>query len=114
VLRPDGKPVLKGASSSTELEQVANGVATGSAFTIGMAEASKSIMFDSAFSTADLKSEHIVVYRAENGERIFAVTVPSPVPTVQTFMLSPDGNQLAVLQGDQIAFFEMPTAGSRR
>jgi hypothetical protein len=33
---------------------------------------------------------------------------------VQTFMLSPDGNQLAVLQGDQIAFFEMPTAGSRR
>jgi hypothetical protein len=114
VLRPDGKPVLKGSSPSTELEQTANGVAAGSAFTIGTAEASKSIIFDSAFSVSDLKSEHIVVYRAENGERIFAVTIPSPVPTVQTFMLSPDGNQLAVLQGEQIAFYKMPTAGSRR
>jgi hypothetical protein len=114
VLRPDGKPVLKGSSPSAELEQTANGVATGRAFTIGVAEAAKPIIFDSAFSVSDLKSERIAVYRAENGERIFAITVPSPAPTVQTFMLSPDGNQLAVLQGDQIAFYEMPTAGSRR
>ncbi len=114
VLRPDGKPVLKGSSPSAELEQVANGVASGSAFTIGVAEVAKSVAANSAFSSSDLASERIAVYRAENGERMFAVTVPSPVPTVQTFVLSPDGSQLAVLSGEQIAFYEMPNGGTHR
>jgi hypothetical protein len=114
VLRPDGKPVLKGLSTSAELEQMANGIATGSAFTIGMAEAVKSIAATSAFSAADLRSERIAVYRTENGERLFAVAVPSPVPTVQTFVLSPDGHQLAVLEGEQIAFYEMPSSSKHR
>jgi len=53
------------------------------------------------------------VYRTENGERLFAVSIPSPAPTVQSFALSPDGNSLAVLQGDQIAFYKVPTANGR-
>jgi hypothetical protein len=114
VLRPDGKPVLKGSSPSAELEQIANGVATGSAFTIGMAEAAKSIAANSAFRASDLDSERIAVYHTANGERMFTVTIPSPVPTVQTFVLSPDGNQLAVFSGDQIAFYGMPNSGGRR
>jgi hypothetical protein len=114
VLRPDGKPVLKGSSPSAELEQVANGIATGSAFTIGVAEVAKSVAANSAFSSSDLASERIAVYRSGNGERMFAVTVPAPVPTVQTFVLSPDGSQLAVLSGEQIAFYEMPTGGAHR
>jgi hypothetical protein len=108
VLRPNGKPVLKGPSSSTELERTANGSATGGAFTIGMAEAGKSISPDSAFQTSDLESEHIAVYRAENGERVFSVAVASPAPSVQTFVLSPSGDQLAVLEGDKIALYEIP------
>jgi hypothetical protein len=79
-----------------------------------MAEAAKSIVADSAFRTSDLASERIAVYRAENGERIFAVAIPSPEPTVQTFVLSPTGDQLAVLQGDEIAFYEIPSASGRR
>jgi hypothetical protein len=114
VLRPDGKPVLKGLSTSAELEQMANGIATGGEFTIGMAEAAKSIAATSAFSAADLQSERIAVYRTENGERLFAVAVPSPAPTVQTFVLSPDGHQLAVLEGEQIAFYEMPSSNKHR
>lgn len=114
VLRSDGKPVLKGWSSSAELEHTASGDASAGTFTIGMAEAAKSIVSDSAFRTSDLESERIAVYRAENGERIFAVAIPSPAPTVQTFVLSPAGDQLAVLQGDEIALYEIPTAGGRR
>jgi hypothetical protein len=114
VLRPDGKPVLKGLSTSVDLEQMANGTATGSTFTIGMAEAAKSIAASSAFSAADLRSERIAVYRTENGERLFAVAIPSPVPTVQTFVLSPEGHQLAVLEGEQIAFYEMPSSTRHR
>lgn len=114
VLRPSGKPVLKGASSSTELERTANGSAAGGAFTIGMAEAGKSIAPDSAFQTSDLQNERIAVYRAENGERIFSVAVATPAPTVQTFALSPAGDRLAVLEGDKIALYEIPGASGRK
>jgi hypothetical protein len=114
VLRSNGRSVLKGSSSSTELERTANGSATGGAFTIGMAEAGKSISPDSAFQTSDLESERIAVYRAGNGERVFSVAVASPAPTVQTFVLSPSGDQLAVLEGDKIALYEIPGMGAQQ
>lgn len=108
VIRPNGRPLLRGVSPSVELEQTVSGVAAGSSFAIGVAETAKSMAANSAFQTSDLQSERIVVYRAENGERIFTVKIPSPEPTVQTFVLSPDGGQLAVLQKDQIAFYKVP------
>ncbi|MGA3087600.1 MAG: hypothetical protein ABSD75_03245 [Terriglobales bacterium] len=114
VLRPNGKPVLKGSSSKAELEQRASGLATGNAFAIGLAKAAKSIAAESAFSASDLESERISVYRSDNGERMLAISVPSPVTAVQSFVLSPDGNQLAVLSGEQIAFYDVPAAGPRR
>jgi hypothetical protein len=114
VLEPDGKPVLKGWSASAEIEQTATGVTPGADFAIGMAEASKSIAADSPFQTSDLAGERIAVYRAENGERLFAITIASPVPSVQSFALSPDGDLLAVLQGDQLAFYKVPAADHRR
>jgi len=114
VLDNDGKPVLKGWSASAEIEQTATGVAAGGDFAIGMAEATKSIAADSAFQTSDLAGERIAVYRAGNGERLFAITVTSPVPTVQSFALSPDGGLLAVLQGDQLAFYKVPPASRGR
>jgi hypothetical protein len=114
MLRPDGKPVLKGSSPMTVLEHATSGMAAGSAFTIGIAEAAKAVGTDAAFRTSDVADERIAVYRSDTGARIFAVTVPSPEPTVQTFGLSPDGRQLAVLAGDQIAFYSMPSAGRSR
>jgi hypothetical protein len=109
VIRPNGRPLLRGVSPSVELQQTVSGVAAGNSFAIGVAETAKSMAANSAFQTSDLQSERIVVYRAENGERIFTVTIPSPEPTVQTFVLSPDGGQLAVLQKDQIAFYKVPS-----
>jgi hypothetical protein len=109
VIRPNGRPLLRGVSPSVELQQTVSGVAAGNSFAIGVAQTAKSMAANSAFQTSDLQSERIAVYRAENGERIFTVTIPSPEPTVQTFVLSPDGGQLAVLQKDQIAFYKVPT-----
>jgi len=114
VLRPNGKPVLKGSPSSTELERTANGSATGGLFTIAMAEAGRSITPDSAFQTSDLQSERIAVYRADNGERVFSVAVVSPAPTMQTFVLSPAGDQLAVLEGDELDLYQIPAVQSRQ
>ena len=110
MLRPDGKPVLKGWSPSDEMEQTANAGSRSEAFAVGVAELTKPLMPDSVFRRTDLKREHIAIYRRENGRRILAVSIPSPAPTVQTFALSPTGNQLAVLRGDQIALYSVPIA----
>ncbi len=103
MLRSDGKPVLKGWSPSQELEQTANG-ASGT-FAVGVAKADKPIAAEALFRAADLESENIGVYHVENGRRKFAISIASPVPTLQTFVLSPNGDQLAVLQENQIAFY---------
>lgn len=106
VLRSDGKTVLKGWSSSSELEQTANSVA--SAFAVGVAKAAKPIAAESSFRAEDLESENIAVYRVQNGQREFTVRIASPAPTLQTFVLSPDGDQLAVLKGAEIALYVVP------
>jgi hypothetical protein len=113
VLESDGKPVLKGWSPSAEIEHTVTGDAAGTDFAVGIAESANSIPADSVFQASDLSGERIAVYRAENGERVFTVNIPSPVPTAQSFALSPDGNSLAVLQGDQIAFYRVPAANGR-
>lgn len=114
VLGSDGKPVLKGWSPSAEIAQTAAGVPSGSDFAIAIAEATKSIAAGSAFLTSDLKGEHIAVYRASNGERIFAATIAAPAPTLQTYALSPDGEQLAVLRGNQLAVYTLPSDANTR
>jgi hypothetical protein len=106
MLRSDGKPVLKGWSPSAELEQTANGA--NSTFAIAVTTAGKPLAAESLFRATDLVSESIGVYRVENGLRKVAVSIASPVPTLQTFVLSPGGDQLAVLKGDQIAFYSVP------
>jgi hypothetical protein len=106
VLRSNGKLVLKGWSSSAELEQTASGVS--STFAIGVAKAAKPFAPESLFRTTDLVSESVGVYRVENGQRRVTVTISPPVPTLQTFVLSPGGDQLAVLNGDRIAFYGVP------
>ena len=105
VLRSNGKPVLKGWSNSAELEQRVSAADGGNSFTVGVAVAVKSINATYPFRVADIAAERIAVYRAENGGRIFSLNVTSPVPTVQSFVLSPDGQQLAVLQADQITLY---------
>jgi len=112
MLRSDGKPVLKGWSPAEELEQTANGsIGT---FAVGVAKATKPIATQSLFRATDIESENIGVYRVENGRREFAVSIASPIPTLQTFVLSPEGDQLAVLKEDQIAFYTVPKAGEVR
>lgn len=105
VLRGDGRPVLKGWSSSAELEQTA--MAASGAFAVRIAKATKAMAADAIFRATDLEAEHIAVYRAKNGQRVFAVGMPSPVPTLQTFALAPGGDQLAVLSQDHIAFYPL-------
>ena len=110
MLRPDGKLVLKGESLSTEKGHTASGTAGGKYFAVGIDELAKAMDDSSPFHSSDLKSLHVGVYRVENGKRVTGVTIPDPLPTVQTFALSPDGRHLAILETDQIVFYSLPQA----
>jgi hypothetical protein len=108
VLR-DGKMVLKGSSSSDEFENSASGDASANIFAIGIAHTKKSLpAVVSVFRPSDLQSEHITIYGAKNGKRIFSLDIPGPVPAAQMFAISPREDQLAVLMSDQIVFYRVP------
>jgi hypothetical protein len=108
ILRANGRPILKGWSSSAEIEQNASGSQEGEAFAVGIVSANKSLPPQSYFYTTDLQNQQITVYRADDGRRLFSAYIPTPIPTLQSFTLSPDGNQLAVLVADQIQFYTVP------
>lgn len=105
-----GKVLLKGSSSSAELEHTVSGVAGGTLFLIGIAEASRSLPGVGLFHTSDLKSEHIALYAARTGKRLLALNVSPVLPAIQTFAMSPDEGEIAVLTTDQIAVYRVPEA----
>jgi hypothetical protein len=107
MLRPNGTPVLKGWSSSAELEQTASGSAASSLFAIAIAEAAKPMSAESSFRLSDLKAQNVDVYRVDDGHKLIALKIPSLLPTLQTFAWSPDGMKLAVLQQAQIVFYAL-------
>jgi hypothetical protein len=111
MLTSEGKPVLKGRSPSEELGQLAEGRETSGLFAVAVTKASKSVAPNVAFRSNDLESEHIVLYRANNGQKVLAVNVASPIPTFQTFGISPSGDQLAVFKSGEIAFYSVLGAG---
>ena len=108
MLRPDGKLVLKGEADSTEKAHTASGTSGSNFFAVGVTELTKAMNDAAPFHTSDLKSLHVGVYRVENGKKVTGVTIPDPLPTVQTFALSPDSRHLAILQSDQIIFYSFP------
>jgi hypothetical protein len=75
-----------------------------------VAKATRALSAESTFRASDLDSERVTVYSAENGARMFTVNIAFPVPTLQTFVLSADGNQLAVLKRDQISLYGIRAA----
>jgi hypothetical protein len=108
VLRQDGRLLLKGRSPSSEQGQTVGGSLGTGMFAVGITELTKALDPSAAFRASDLKELHIGVYGAQNGKKLIGVNLPDPLPTVQTFALSPDGRQMAVLANHQIVFYELP------
>jgi hypothetical protein len=107
ILRPDGKLLLKGWSSSEELEQMVISSDAGEIFAVRVVKATRSIGRGSLFQTMDLENQQISVYRVETGKRVFAFRLALPLSTKQAFVLSPHGDQLAVLARDQISLYSL-------
>jgi len=110
ILRGDGKVVLKGWSSSSELGQTAGGNVGRNAFAIRIVEAADSRSLQSVFRPSELTSSHVAVYQATNGHRIFSIGFRDLVPAVQTFEISPREDQMAILKAGEIVFYRVSVA----
>ena len=108
----EGKSILKGWSSSQEIERIAIANASGNTFAIGITTATSSLA-DEVFRGTDLESQRIGVYDSRTGHPLLGIRFPSPVPTTQTFSLSPTGNILAVLTKDKVALYKVPPTQAR-
>jgi hypothetical protein len=49
------------------------------------------------------------VYNARDGKLRFSAFVKAPAPSHQEFALSPNGNELAVVQGGHVSLIALPT-----
>lgn len=108
VLRLSGRPLLKGGPSSADLERSASWSPGNGTFAIAVATASKAVLPDEIFRVSDVDHQQISVYQPETGQRLFDLNLSTPLPTLQTFTLSPEGKQLAVLHSDQIDLYSVP------
>jgi len=108
VLGANGKVLLRGESGGHDGgQEVVGNQATGM-FAIRVVHAENALSRGVEFKASDLKSEEVRVYRATDGKRLFAVSMEEPSASRESYAVSPDGTQLAVLSQSEIQLVPMP------
>jgi hypothetical protein len=113
VLGPDGRAVLRMSSPPSDLARYPCGSEAGQVFALDFAEPARSMIHGSAFSASALIAELVTVYDVHSGRRLLTVRLPDPAATEQTFALSPRGDRLAVLSGNQVSIFDVRAPAGR-
>jgi len=106
VLRADGKPILLGTAHPEEVGHQLEGITDDQKIAFKVVHAFHPL--STAFSEAELEWEDVSVYDAAGVKRLMAARVDDPVAAQNSFALSPDGKQLAVLSQSQIQVFDVP------
>ena len=104
MLRPDGHPVVKTRVASGEIEQAADTTAS-TTFAVRVVKTVKPMFPGTAFNKIDLNSEEISVYRTGDGHQIFSTSTGDMPLMVQSFAMSPAGQQMTVIDGQALSFF---------
>jgi hypothetical protein len=107
VLRSNGKLALKGNSNPNYFDLAAAGSPNREAFVVKSIQTSSFLNQGDPFNATDLSSEDLQVYRAADGKRLLRVSISSPSMSHDNYALAPDGSELAVLTGDQIAIYSV-------
>jgi hypothetical protein len=108
VLRADGKVLLRGQEGQHEGGQEVIGNERTGLFAIKVVHADRALSAGIEFKASDLESEEVRVYRATDGKRLLAVRVDEPSSSHESYALSPDGAQLAVLSQSEIRLIPVP------
>jgi hypothetical protein len=109
LLRLDGHPILTGKGSSDEIEQSSSSTNQND-FAVRVVRSHFSKPRGQTFTKQELKDQEVSVYRAKDGKRLFFSLNPNVSLAEQSFALSPDGAQLAVLSGVNISLYPIDKA----
>ncbi len=109
VLRANGRAVLQGVSNFNEFGFAAGSSDKHDVFVVKVVQSNRFVPSNSPFSSKDLSSEELSVYRTGDGKRLLKALVGSPSLSRDGFALSPDSAQLAVLTRDQIVLYTVPS-----
>ena len=105
VFHQDGSPVLETVVHWREFSLVSAEISEGDLFAIITAEMNVDHVRNSPFHGVDLARETVRLHRGTDGREIFSARLRSPLPSPQPVALSPDGGQLAVIDGDRIQLY---------
>ncbi|WP_353071786.1 hypothetical protein [Tunturiibacter gelidiferens] len=109
LIRLDGHPILTGKGSSDEIEQSSSSTNQNDV-AVRVVRAHSSRARGQTFKKQDLKEQEISVYRVSDGKRLFFSLNPDVSLAEQSFALSPDGAQLAILSGINISLYTVAKA----
>jgi hypothetical protein len=104
MLRPDGHPVVKTRDPSGEIEQTAD-TTSSAAFAVRVVKTVKPMYPGKVFNKLDLDSEKISLYRSRDGHQLFSTSTGDMPLIVQSFALSPSGQEITVLDNQSLTFF---------
>jgi hypothetical protein len=114
IVRPDGKTLLKGAISANGWLEGAEALAARKVFAIGIAEATRPVNFADGMYAREFQKLAVSVYSSVNGQRLYATGPLKGTANRQSFALSQNGDQLAVLSGEEISLYKTGTSHSGR
>jgi hypothetical protein len=107
VLRSDGRPLLHGASYMRELgHAVAPGGSPGT-FALRIFKAELPTLPGEPFHASDLESAELIIYRCEDGKRLFRVRAKAPAASSAGYAVSPAG-ELAILTREDVDVYTVP------
>jgi hypothetical protein len=104
MIRLDGHAILNSHGSSEDLEQSSSS-SDQADFAVRVVRANNAVSRGDTFYKADLKEQEVSVYRASDGRRIFFTISPGISLAEQSFALSPNGTQLAIISNLTISLY---------
>ena len=106
IVRPDGKTLLKGTTSANGWLEGAEALAARRVFAIGIVEATRPVNFDDGMYAREFQKLAVSVYSSTNGQRLYATGSLKGAANRQSFALSQNADQLAVLSGEEISLYK--------
>jgi hypothetical protein len=107
VLRADGRPVLHGKSYLTELGHAAAAGGTPGTFALRILTTDVPTVPGEPFHPGDLESAQLIIYRCQDGKRLFSVRVKDPAASSGGYAISPSG-EVAILTRDDVDVYRVP------
>lgn len=104
ILSNDGRTLFKAPPSSSDVEQAAVGSANGY-FAVRTVATTKTLGLLDTIHTEDLREESVDVYRAGSPQRLLHISSPTYPESEDSFDISPNGLEIAVLNAQGIAFY---------